>query len=142
MPTCRRCGSPFPNWAVIEGKRKQLCTRKYCLICSPWGQHNTKILVDDPVLRELRERRASQVVSWRRRLKLKAVEYKGGSCEVCGYHKSPWALCFHHRDPTQKDFNIAGQVVSWERAKTELDKCIMLCLNCHAEEHARLGLRL
>lgn len=78
----------------------------------------------------------------RRRIKLQAIEYKGGKCLHCGYNKSVWALTFHHLDPTQKDFAIGGNgsTKSWERMKVELDKCILLCMNCHAEEHERLGI--
>lgn len=68
--------------------------------------------------------------------KSKCVEYKGGKCEKCGYNKSQSALHFHHVDPATKAFSIASrQSCSFEELKAELDKCIMLCANCHAEEH-------
>lgn len=73
-----------------------------------------------------------------RRLKLEALEYKGGSCEKCGYDKCPGALGFHHLDPSQKDFGISrvrGRNLN-EIIKKELDKCMLLCANCHAETHA------
>jgi 5-methylcytosine-specific restriction endonuclease McrA len=77
----------------------------------------------------------------RKLLKVKAVEYKGGCCSVCGYKQSMWALEFHHIDPTKKDFAIStdGHTRSWESIKIEIDKCILLCSNCHAEEHERLA---
>lgn len=70
-------------------------------------------------------------------LKFKAVEYKGGKCEICGYDRNYSALEFHHLDPTQKDFGIAadGYSKSWEHTKEELDKCILVCANCHRELH-------
>lgn len=73
----------------------------------------------------------------RKRLKLKSVEYKGGSCEICGYNKCIEALEFHHRDPKEKDFAIStdGNTRSWEKIKKELDKCFLLCSNCHREVH-------
>lgn len=77
-----------------------------------------------------------------RRLKLKklAVEYMGGSCQFCGYDRCIGALEFHHKDPSQKDFGISakGYTRSFDKVKTELDKCVMLCANCHREEHFRL----
>lgn len=80
----------------------------------------------------------------RRRTKLKqiAVEYMGGKCHHCGYSKCVAALEFHHKDSTQKDFGIAskGRTMSEEKMKVELDKCVMLCANCHREEHVRLRL--
>ena len=66
-----------------------------------------------------------------------AIEYKGGKCVKCGYNKCNAALDFHHLDPTQKEFNLGshGHTRSWERMKVELDKCILLCANCHREIH-------
>lgn len=75
------------------------------------------------------------VVNWRKRVKSKLVEYKGGCCEKCGYNKSEQALQFHHLNPKEKDFNISGRSYSFERMKKEVDKCIMVCANCHIEIH-------
>jgi len=76
-----------------------------------------------------------------RKFKIKCIEYKGGKCEICGYNKFQGALEFHHRDPTQKDFQLS-KASCWsfnERVKKELDKCQMLCSNCHKELHNELG---
>lgn len=67
--------------------------------------------------------------------KLKAVDYKGGKCQICGYSKNISALEFHHLDPTQKDFGISETRHSWEDTMKELDKCIIVCSNCHRELH-------
>lgn len=76
----------------------------------------------------------------RRKLKEMAVNYKGGKCENCGYDRCIGALEFHHKDPNQKDFGISGtkQTASWKKIKAEVDKCVLLCSNCHREEHARI----
>lgn len=71
----------------------------------------------------------------RRKLKARAIEYKGGKCIQCGYAKCPAALQFHHTDPTQKDFQISGHVKTWEKIRVELDKTILICSNCHFELH-------
>ena len=71
--------------------------------------------------------------------KRRAIEYKGGCCEHCGYDKYTGALQFHHLDPTQKDIKQFSKTKNFEAFKKEVDKCILLCANCHAEEHARLG---
>lgn len=80
------------------------------------------------------------VADRRRRLRQKAVEYGGGECQLCGYKKCINALSFHHKDPTQKDFGLSarGLTRSWEKMKPEIDKCILVCANCHAEMHAGL----
>jgi hypothetical protein len=71
----------------------------------------------------------------RRKMKLKALDYKGGACERCGYNKCPGVLQFHHEDNNKK-FGIGdGGTKSWERIRLEIDKCVLLCANCHAEEH-------
>ena len=64
------------------------------------------------------------------------MESRGGAkCQKCGYDKYKGALCFHHRDPNQKDPTWNKQ---WavDRLYAELDKCDILCMNCHAEVHA------
>lgn len=73
----------------------------------------------------------------RRKLKLLAVDYKGGKCSVCGYKKCVDALEFHHLDPSKKDFGIgSGITKAWSKIKKELDKCELLCSNCHKELHS------
>ena len=74
----------------------------------------------------------------RDKLKEESVKYKGGKCERCGYNKCIDALEFHHLNPEEKEFGISakGYTRSWEKVKEELDKCIMLCANCHREEHS------
>ena len=77
------------------------------------------------------------VIDIRRRNKIRLVEYKGGKCERCGYNKCIDALEFHHLDPNEKDFGLScGDTRSLEKLKAEVDKCIMVCANCHREIHA------
>ena len=75
----------------------------------------------------------------RKRVRLMAVQYKGGRCSRCGYDRCVDALEFHHRNSSQKDFSISekGYTRSWKRVCEELDKCVLLCANCHRELHAR-----
>ncbi len=80
-----------------------------------------------------------QAVSKRRRaIKSLAIEYKGGKCQFCGYHKYQGALDLHHIERRQKGFSISdkGHSRSWERVRAELDKCILVCANCHREVEA------
>ncbi len=72
----------------------------------------------------------------RKKLKLLAIEYKGNKCEKCNYFKNIWALEFHHTNAKEKDFSISdGNTRSWGKVKIELDKCILVCANCHRETH-------
>lgn len=88
-----------------------------------------------------KENLSNSVVEFRRRLKERAVQYKGGKCQMCGYDRCMRALEFHHRDPSQKDFSIGanGTPRKWSVLKKELDKCTLLCANCHREEHDVMG---
>jgi hypothetical protein len=70
----------------------------------------------------------------RRALKQRMVDFKGGCCEICGYDRCLRALDFHHRDPTTKRFTLAhGHNRSWEDLRRELEKCTLVCSNCHLE---------
>lgn len=72
----------------------------------------------------------------RKKIKQKAVEYLGGECVRCGYNKCLGALDFHHLDPKEKDIDYHNFKTKFdEKLKKELDKCILLCANCHREEH-------
>jgi len=83
-----------------------------------------------------------------RRQKLKAdlVKYKGGKCEHCSVsYTYDGVYEFHHPDPTKKDFEIGlalDRKIPYLRTREnllkEIDKCLMLCANCHRIEHARL----
>ncbi len=78
------------------------------------------------------------VAKRRKRIKQQSIMYLGGKCQVCGYSECPEALDFHHIDESKKNFGIAykGHTKSWSRVKEELDKCYLLCANCHREVHA------
>ena len=70
--------------------------------------------------------------------KYEAVLLKGGKCEICGYNKNISALEFHHLNPEEKSFQLDARHFSnnsLEVLQEELDKCILLCANCHRETH-------
>ena len=71
-----------------------------------------------------------------KRYKKLLVDYKGGKCQICGYDKCIQALDFHHIDPNIKSFSISGGTKSLDKLKQEVDKCILVCANCHREIHA------
>ena len=79
----------------------------------------------------------------RKKIRQQAIEYKGGKCEMCGYDCCNDALEFHHNNLSDKKFGISakGYTRSWKEVKDGLDKCIMICANCHRELHAKLAAR-
>lgn len=94
---------------VLRGKNKNKCICKLC---------------------------EQEAVSKRRKLiKEKLIKYKGGKCEKCGYCKNIHALEFHHINPNGKEFTISSKNISLKKLKKEVDKCILLCSNCHREMH-------
>jgi hypothetical protein len=78
---------------------------------------------------------SKQVQDTQRRKKLKAIEMFGGKCQICGYNKCPNALEFHHVGEKKESPSYIIMRWSWERAKKELEKCILICANCHREIH-------
>lgn len=60
-------------------------------------------------------------------------------CEYC-MEDDPVALHFHHLDPSQKKFTIGNKAQSWAMPLSvlfeEIEKCIVVCANCHAKIHA------
>jgi hypothetical protein len=78
-----------------------------------------------------------ETIERQRNFKQECVDYKGGECECCGYKKCNSALEFHHLDPSKKDFSIsrARLTTFGKKVKAELDKCMIVCANCHREIH-------
>jgi hypothetical protein len=74
----------------------------------------------------------------RLRYRIALIKYKGGKCVDCGYEGNISVLEFHHKDHTQKEFGIGDGIKSWETMKKEVDKCELLCSNCHRIRHSEL----
>src|SRR5271155_605325 len=81
---------------------------------------------------EIAARVVKKVTVHRKRLKARAVAYKGGRCALCGYNKCNGALEFHHLDRRTKAFGFSkkGWTRSWNVIRKELDKCVLVCANC------------
>lgn len=96
-------------------------------------------MCDKRKYKDRREYLITAVKKRRKKVKEMAVEYKGGCCQYCGYNKCIAALEFHHLSKEDKSFGISykGYTRSWKRVKKELDKCVLVCANCHREmEHS------
>ena len=65
--------------------------------------------------------------------RLKAIEYLGGKCAAC---ENTEELEIDHIDATQKTFSLGKGLAgwNWERLQAELDKCQLLCKDCHAKK--------
>jgi len=147
---CLEC-SPYKQYRHNGRKKKDVVEgRRECPVCRTWKplaefrlrKRNDR---DSTYLCSLcdsceveRQREAAQNRAQRRnQLKQKAVDYLGGKCELCGYDRCLGSLHFHHKDPKQKDFCIGTckTTYGWDRTQQELDKCFLVCANCHGEIH-------
>jgi len=160
---CQKCSKEFPMYVVIDGKKRCLSSRKFCLDCSPFNYASKKqndYLICPDCNRQLTQddfyfkKHKDGVKHWKMckqcyNQKSKVVrdnnrkmyiEYAGGKCVKCGYNKCLAALEFHHLDPIQKDFTIASithhtSQKTIDKVKHEINKCILVCANCHRETH-------
>jgi hypothetical protein len=80
------------------------------------------------------------VTKSRRKRKVEALEYRGGmKCSRCGFDEPiPDCYAFHHRDPKTKDPSwnkMKTNNWTFEKIKEEIDKCDVVCHNCHSIIH-------
>src|SRR3989344_9284062 len=104
-----------------------------CLVTS-----YNKLMKDTRTYADRRGEFIKAVAKRRRKIKKLSIQYKGGKCQICGYTKYQGALDIHHKNPSTKVFGIGdkGYTRSWEKVKRELDKCVLVCANCHRELEA------
>jgi hypothetical protein len=82
-------------------------------------------------------------------MKMDALKYKGGCCVDCGLESTidnRVVFDFHHKDPSKKEVSLSSSSMislTWEQICQELDKCELLCSNCHKlrHDHYKRGLR-
>ena len=109
---CPKCKIDKP-YTEFYTKRKGTSINTYCKICANL-----------------------QTLERQRKFKKDAIDYKGSKCCICNYNKCQQALEFHHLDPSKKEFTISNcKLTSFNKIIKELDKCILVCANCHAEIH-------
>ena len=123
-----------------DKKRNPIFKKKRCKFCLKWFRPKTKKSIF--CSRKCNTNNAAKI--WRITVKQRSLVYKGGKCQKCGYDKCVAALEFHHRNPKTKDnlgtgnrHAFSGRV--WSKVKRELDKCDLLCANCHREVHSDIS---
>ncbi len=71
--------------------------------------------------------------------KEKAIEYLGGCCWKCEGVFDRELYDFHHIVPASKEFEWSKlKKRKWETIQKELDKCVLLCSNCHRLAHKEM----
>lgn len=124
---CRVCGTALTGKTCrnvgVKGKQPCLCRR--CETSRSMFYQTRRQAVHGTSLKQDNKRRA--------------IEYKGRRCSVCGLvHTCDAVYEFHHLNPATKIVSKAGNVVGsqcWEKLKSELDKCVIVCANCHRVLH-------
>lgn len=144
---CNTCGNMkdvseyYPYKTSIRGSCKQCCNIKSVNYMKTVDKERKREWWKRSWAKEdYRQRKYIDYKKRCRKTKQKAVDYKGGKCSRCGYDTCIEAFEFHHTDPSTKDpklLNGAGinRAKSFETIKPELDKCVLLCANCHREVH-------
>jgi len=63
---------------------------------------------------------------------------KERACADCGVQYPPRVMDLHHRDPEAKEFAVSQfykHTTNRDRVEAEIDKCDVLCANCHRLRH-------
>ena len=145
---CVDCGYAGTSMA-LEFHHRDPLTKRFAIASfnGPWAELLTESENCDLICSNChRVRHASddirtkggEVVEYRRRSKARAVAHMGGRCFGCGRNGLSAIFDFHHLDAADKKFGIGQDGIprSWNRVVAELEKCVMLCANCHREVHA------
>jgi hypothetical protein len=116
MKKCESCKESFEIIHSGSGGNN----RKYCYTCYPNGLSK-------------KERHNLRMALLRKRADEDKIQR---GCKICGYNKSTVALEWHHHsdDKLENPSNLLKR--SWEAYMAEVEKCILLCTNCHREVHA------
>ena len=149
MRTCNTCGKTKPLdkfYGCFDHSRGAYYYRRRCRACMRGGiNKRNRERFKDPELRRVKNARSRiSGRKTRRARKDLAIEYMGGRCVDCVedgrdglFHRVVYH--FHHIDPTKKEFTPTDLLCSpWETLTKELDKCVLLCSNCHCLRH-KLG---
>lgn len=113
--TCAKCGRDLPESAFVtqkEYKGRPARLRSYCRACDLALNHSRRMSAAD---------------------KVNAIKL-GLGCTDCGYDKHPHALDFDHLVGHTKVSGISRMVynnANWDALKAEMDKCEVVCANCH-----------
>ena len=128
------------NLSTGYKKRNTLPDRKICSSCNkekPNSEFYKRQSRDYDLSSKCRSCNLEDTLVRQKDFKQQCVDYKGGECQCCGYNKCNGALEFHHIDPKTKKFSISQYRSSDGYSLTEeLDKCVLVCSNCHREIHA------
>jgi hypothetical protein len=147
MKKCNKCGIE----ATIEEAQKTFvlhegCTdgiRPMCLSCKrkEEAEHRLRLRKDEEYKVKERESNRNRRAKYYKENIAKIKNYLGDvKCSICGYTDDCFApFDFHHKDPSTKEFGIHKKIdiSPFENWKAEVDKCMLVCSNCHRKIHSK-----
>ena len=134
------CSASFNNkLRPRREKRPKVRQVKYCFLCHSVNDNQNSKFCSQKC------RKKSKLMSYVKsskklfnKRKNEFIKLKGGHCQICGYNKNRDAMVFHHINPCEKKFKLDStnlRRLSLTTALIELEKCTLLCVNCHVELH-------
>lgn len=132
--TCNKCKIEKPiaefSWKLkARGIRLASCKACHSAYTKRWYKRNKKRQVANAAKNNRRYRKEK-----RAKFFLWLAERE---CVVCK-ESDMRVLEMHHRDPKEKEFTPLRMIErgwAWSKIILELEKCDVLCANCHKREH-------
>lgn len=133
MKTCCRCHKEKDESEFHKNRNKPDGLQNACKTCR--REIDADAWRNSPNRKKIIKETSDRMVTQAKALILSA---KASGCVSCG-ETEPCALDFHHLDPSEKDYEVSHMhKLSLKKIQNELDKCIVLCANCHRKVHAGL----
>lgn len=140
---CGNCHKRYPLKMFHRCVKNPLGRHYVCRTCSASAHHKRYIVHSDTM--KIRARTAYyKKAHIKQNLRAKFIHLAGGKCVQCGvraFTELP-AVCFdfHHKIKHDKSFTISRKiyldnVIDEEILRKEIDKCVLLCANCHRTIH-------
>lgn len=124
---CTKCGKVKPISEFGKNKSKKDGLQSHCKECV--REYKKKHYSEN------KEYYLEKARTYRQRCREDLNDYKNTlKCSICGEDRW-WVLDFHHLDPTEKEDNVSHLIGSPKKLQEELEKCIVVCANCHRDLH-------
>lgn len=131
----RSCAATYNNKIYPKKTKKTVDGPQTCIDCDVLSTSENSYPQRDKFSSRCKTCQRAYNQHHSHQMKRLLVDKCGGKCSICGYDKNYAALQFHHRDPSTKEFTIAAKHWGDDNMFSEIEKCDLICGNCHAEIH-------
>ena len=139
----------MPNYAMVDGIKRNISKRSYCVECRSYGpshtSHRYRCLCGEINPKKFYGKKKHICASCHNKYtkelgkdkKNYVVSNLGGKCVVCGFNKFNSALDVHHLDPSIKEASMR-RMLGWSKKNIdkEIETCVLMCSNCHRGVHS------